>query len=68
MQTACEDYLFNSFGCEERESWKDKVRVRGRETDFRQDGKHGRRELRRKEWTENEEHRRNRNLKGNGQD
>lgn len=41
MQTACEDYLFNSFGCEERESRKDKVRVRGRETDFRQDGKHG---------------------------
>lgn len=50
MQTACEDYLFNSFGCEERESRKDKVRVRGRETDFRQDGMF----LCRKEGTEEE--------------
>lgn len=66
MQTACEDYLFNSFGCEERESRRDKVRVRGRETDFRQDGKHGM-FLCRKEWTESEKHQRNRSLKGNGQ-
>ena len=72
VQTDCEGYLFNSFGCKARENHSDKVRARGREDYVSMGGVGcfcaGRREGRGRAGWQNEESSVPESFEGDGQD